>query len=209
MSVSASAETLSDDVIDPGRLGLWLFLLSEILLFGGFFASYVMMRWGSPDCRLGTPAWPAPDYGTTLSMAALNTFILITSSYTMVRSVLACEEGRVEAFRRNLWATIGLGAAFLAVKAVEYSLKFGHGYYPGGHFVVEHPGYAIFFSFYFVMTGLHGVHVLVGLIWNGLLLRSRQDPRSPEFARKAEYAGLYWHFVDVVWVFLFPLFYLI
>ncbi|MBI2363218.1 MAG: cytochrome c oxidase subunit 3 [Elusimicrobia bacterium] len=201
--------TLGEEREDPGKLGLWLFILSEVLLFGGFFSSYIMTRWGSSVCALGAPAWPEGTAHTTMRLAALNTFILITSSYTAVRALSAVKRGAQDAFRRNLGATVLLGLAFLVVKAFEYSVKIGHGFTPGGEFALANPGYRVFFSFYFLMTGLHGLHVVVGLIWNTLLLRSQEDPASEPFGRKVEYAALYWHFVDVVWVFLFPLFYLV
>lgn len=195
--------------LDPGKLGLWLFILSEILLFGAFFSSYFVLRWGSTACRLGAPAWPASDYGSTLFLATLNTVVLITSSYTVIRSLSAVRRGDAAGFSKNLKYTMFLALGFLIIKGIEYYLKFHHGYYPGGSFAVANPGYGIFFSFYFVMTGLHGLHVVIGLIWMWMLLNSRQSRQAKDFHRKVEFAGLYWHFVDVVWVFLFPLFYLV
>ncbi|TBR23510.1 hypothetical protein EPO15_05855 [bacterium] len=193
---------------DPGKLGLWLFIVSEVLLFGGLFASYFMTRWGSDVCRLGAPAWPEGTAHTTLRLAALNTLILITSSYTVVRALLAARRGKAGAFRLNMGATVALAAGFSVVKAFEYSIKVHHGFTPGGEFALANPGYRVFFSYYFLMTGLHGVHVVVGMIWNSLLMVS-QENGTPAFPRKVEFAALYWHFVDVVWVFLFPLFYLV
>lgn len=200
--------TIQDGREDPGKLGLWLFILSEILLFGGLFAAYFMTRWGSDVCRLGAPAWPEGSAKTTMMLAALNTVILITSSYTVVRALLAARRSQMDAFRLNMGATVALAAAFLVVKGFEYSIKVHHGFTPGGEFAMANPGFRVFFSYYFLMTGLHGVHVVVGMVWNSLLMASR-EAGTASFPRKVEFAALYWHFVDLVWVFLFPLFYLV
>lgn len=195
---------------DGGRLGLWLFILSEILLFGAFLAAYASTRLGNPDCALGVTAWPEAGHLPGLTMAALNTVILLTSSYTMVRAIARAERGDLSGFRANLKATIGLGLAFLAVKGAEYAFKISHGYYPGSDLAKAAPGLSIFLSYYYGMTILHGLHVVAGLAWNGVVLASARDGvPAATVARKAEFAGLYWHFVDVVWVFLFPLLYLI
>lgn len=208
MEASLHHPDAADGREDPGKLGLWLFIVSEVLLFGGLFASYFMTRWGSDVCRLGSPAWPDGTAKTTLLLAALNTVILITSSYTVVRALLAARRGEHDAFRLNMGATVALAAGFLIVKGFEYSIKVHHGFTPGGEFAMANPGFRVFFSYYFLMTGLHGLHVVVGMIWNTLLMLSK-DGGSPGFPRKVEFAALYWHFVDVVWVFLFPLFYLV
>jgi len=195
---------------DGGRVGLWLFILSEILLFGAFLASYAATRLGNADCALGTVVWPEAGHMPGLAMAALNTVILLTSSFTMVRAIGRAERGDRAGFRTNLTATIGLGLAFLVVKGFEYALKISHGYYPGSDFAKANPGISIFLSYYYAMTILHGLHIVAGLVWNGVVLYSSgNEAPMAGVARKAEFAGLYWHFVDVVWVFLFPLLYLI
>jgi cytochrome c oxidase subunit III len=194
---------------EAGRLGLWLFLMSEVMLFGAFFASYLSTRLGNPECALGVSAWPAAGHLPGLTMAALNTLLLLTSSYTMVRAVGAAERGERPRFKRNLAATIGLGALFLIVKACEYRLKIGHGLYPGSELAAASAGLSIFLSYYYLMTSLHGLHVLGGLIWNGTVLWGADGHSDSALARKTECAGLYWHFVDVIWVYLFPLFYLV
>jgi cytochrome c oxidase subunit 3 len=200
---TATAETAA------GRVGIWAFLVSEIMLFGAFLAGYVMTRWGSATCRLGAPAWPRDGHEAGLALATLNTLALITSSFTMVRACLAAAGGRDAEFRRWLGGTIGLGAVFLAVKAVEYALKISHGLSPNGAAVLANPGLGVFVSYYFAVTGLHGVHVLAGLIWLAALAQASRRRGAAALAGAVEYAGLYWHFVDVVWVFLFPLFYLV
>jgi cytochrome c oxidase subunit 3 len=195
---------------DGGHVGLWLFILSEIMLFGAFLASYAATRLGNSDCALGTVAWPEAGHMPGLTMAALNTVILLTSSYTMVRAISRAERGDRAGSRANLLATMGLGLAFLVVKCGEYALKVSYGYYPGSDFVKSNPGLSIFLSYYYLLTILHGVHIVAGLIWNGVVLSSSANGAEMSgVARKAEYAGLYWHFVDVIWVFLFPLLYLI
>lgn len=194
---------------EGGRVGLWLFILSESLLFGAFLASYVGTRLGNPDCALGVVAWPEAGHLPGLAMAALNTVILLTSSYTIVRAIVRAERGDRAGFRSNMTATIVLGFGFLIVKSAEYALKVSHGYYPGSELAKANPGLSIFLSYYYLLTILHGLHIVAGLIWNGVALYASGDAPMPAVARRAEYAGLYWHFVDVVWVLLFPLLYLI
>jgi heme/copper-type cytochrome/quinol oxidase subunit 3 len=210
MTQTSQTDGIALDHSDVGQLGIWLFILSEIMLFGGFLASYFMLRWGSSVCAIGAPAWPKEGYTWGLALATTNTLILITSSFTMVRAVLAAEHRNERAFGRFMGSTILLGLLFLCVKGAEYALKIHHGYYPRSPFMEATPGLNIFISFYFALTGFHGLHVVIGILWNLFLKRSAgKKGLSPAFARKVEYAGLYWHFVDVVWVFLFPLFYLI
>lgn len=194
---------------EGGRVGLWLFILSEILLFGAFFASYVGTRLGNPECALGTVVWPEAGHLPGLALATLNTVILLTSSYTMVRAISRAERGDRAGFRANMIATLTLGLGFLVVKSAEYALKVSHGYYPGSELARANPGLSIFLSYYYALTILHGLHIVAGLAWNGAVLFGGAKTPMPAVARRAEYAGLYWHFVDVVWVFLFPLLYLI
>lgn len=194
---------------DAGRVGLWLFILSEILLFGAFLASYVSTRLGNPECALGVVVWPQAGHLPGLALAALNTVILLTSSYTMVRAIGRAERGDRAGFRRNMVVTIALGVGFLGVKSCEYAFKVSHGYYPGSELARASAGLSVFLSYYYGMTILHALHVVAGLAWNGTALHASGSAPMGTVARKAEFAGLYWHFVDVVWVFLFPLLYLI
>lgn len=210
MEETSLAAGSSWDEVDIGKLGIWLFLLSEIMLFGGFLAGYVMTRWGSSVCALGAPAWPKAGYSEGLGLALFNTVVLITSSFTMVRAFSACVKKEERRFRVHLLLTILLGALFLTVKCFEYRTKVGHGYYPNSAFMQANPGLTIFISYYFALTGLHALHLIAGVLWNFYLLRAEKlTGLTDRFAKKVEYAGLYWHFVDIVWVFLFPLFYLI
>jgi cytochrome c oxidase subunit 3 len=128
----------------------------------------------------------------------------------MVRAISRAECGDRAGFRANMLATMGLGLVFLVVKCAEYALKISYGYYPGSDLAKANPGLSIFLSYYYMLTILHGVHIVAGLVWNGVVFSSSNEGGDmARVARKAEYAGLYWHFVDVIWVFLFPLLYLI
>ena len=188
------------------HLGMWLFLTSETLLFGALFGVYTGYRiWFTEqfheaarhnDAYLGT----------------LNTLILISSSYFAARAVNAAEHGRNAAAARSLLVTLGLGLCFLGVKSVEYSGHFSHGIYPGAFYRFEAlpgPGARLFFTLYYFMTALHAAHVIGGLIALGILLYRRTGARAAS-ARfiSLELGVLYWHLVDVIWIFLWPLLYL-
>lgn len=186
------------------RLGMWLFLVTEIILFGGLFISYSYMR----------AKYPAEFHqaGSELNVTigVLNTLILLTSSLTMVLSLVAIKRGDRSKTQLFLAATILLGAAFLANKSFEWAAKFHHGLYPNSaHLATLPPGEQVFFGLYFTMTGLHGLHVLVGisvLAWLLFLVWKQRVTQDRHAA--LENGGLYWHLVDVIWIFLLPLFYL-
>jgi cytochrome c oxidase subunit 3 len=187
------------------KLAVWLFLATEIMFFMALISSYVVLRWG-------LPAWPEPDTVLKAWIGALNTGVLLCSSATMAFSLWAVQQGRVSAQRTLLLATILLGMVFLGVKVFEYSEKFQHGYYPGGPGLMEIPSGPTFVSCYFTLTGFHALHVIAGvvmLLW--LWIWSLVSPVGIPVAssEKVELVGLYWHFVDIVWIFLFPLLYLI
>ncbi len=179
-----------------GKLGTWVFLASEVMLFGALFSSYILLRSEAAH-------WP---HGYTLlnvPLATLNTAFLITSSVTMVLAYAKIQAGDILKFRFFLLLTILLGCAFLVVKYFEYTHKFHDGHFPKTD---------LFYATYFVMTGLHVLHVIGGLIVNlyflgpGLKLY-RSEPNH--FVSRIECSGLYWHFVDLVWIFLFPTLYLL
>jgi len=172
----------------PGKVGVWWFLASEIMLFGGLIASYVVMR-------VGGGGWADERAHTSLLIGGINTLVLLTSSMTVVEAFAAGERGDGRGVRRNLGWTLLLGLAFLVIKGFEYSIKFSHGITPTT---------APFWSFYFTMTGLHGLHVLAGIVINAFLLATWTRERQ----HRLELGGLYWHFVDIVWIFLFPLLYM-
>jgi cytochrome c oxidase subunit III len=188
-----------------GRVGMWLFISTEILLFGGLFLLYSMYRFKNPvDFHAGSREL-SRFFGT------LNTAFLITSSFTVVLAVHSLRQDRPKKSGLFILATIGFAFAFLIVKAIEWSAKFEHGLYPNAHVLLARPkGEVLYFGLYFMMTGLHALHVIAGagvlsftLIW---IKRGRVTMDHPILL---ENAGLFWHLVDIIWIFLFPLFYLI
>jgi len=181
-----------------GKLGVWLFLASEVMLFGALFSSYVLLRLGAPE-----GAWPLGSSVLSVPIATFNTVVLITSSVTMVMAWAACKLNDFRKFRLYLGLTILLALVFLVVKGFEYNLKFQHHLYPSS---------STFLALYFTLTGLHGLHVLGGVVVNGYLWgpgASMWRTHHEQFANRIEVAGLYWHFVDLVWIFLFPILYLL
>ncbi len=188
-------------------LGMWAFLVTEVLFFGGLFGAYVVYRSSYPQAFANASNQLDPILG------GINTAVLIGSSFTMVLAVHAAQLRRKWQIFGWLWATVVLGTVFLGVKYVEYHHKWEHHLIPGPNFLFEgQPGGSeqLFFALYFSMTGLHAFHMVIGagvLIWLSVLaLKGRFD----EPGRNAvEMAGLYWHFVDLVWIFLFPLLYLL
>jgi cytochrome c oxidase subunit 3 len=188
-------------------LGMWLFLVTEVLFFGGLFATYSIYRVWYPS------AFAAASHELDVTLGTINTAVLITSSLTMALAVHSAQVGQRKLLILFLVATMALGVVFLGIKGVEYHEKFVAHHVPGPDFQFD-PQYArnaqIFFSLYFVMTGLHAVHMIIGLgIMTWMLVWSWNGTVSREYAAPIEIAGLYWHFVDIVWIFLFPLLYLI
>jgi cytochrome c oxidase subunit 3 len=193
------------------RLGLWVFLASEILFFAGFFVLYT-------DYRVEHPAGFGVGVAhNTLAWGSTNTGVLLVSSYTIALAVHELRRGRARAAAALTGVTIFLGCCFLAIKAGEYRVHFRDGIYPGGvgDFFRDHPdpGTKMFFTLYFCMTGLHAVHVVVGMCVLGFLLagvlRRRDDPAPGAMSYRLTLGAVYWHLVDVIWIFLWPLFYLI
>ncbi|MFQ5915000.1 MAG: heme-copper oxidase subunit III [Nitrospinota bacterium] len=187
-----AAHPPSDRALPIGKMGIWWFLASEIVTFGGLIGAYVIYFWGSE--RIVEPA-------THLSVpfGAVNTLVLLTSSLTMVLAFATAEKGDERGTRRWLSWTVLLGLAFLVIKGFEWGSEIASGFTPAE---------GIFWSFYYTMTGLHALHVLGGVVVNALLLRAAVSRGLHTVEGRIEYAGLYWHFVDVVWIFLFPLLYL-
>ena len=193
--------------VTSGKLGIWLFLASEVMLFGALFSSYVLLRVGTLHEN-----WPTGvEAGLNVPIGTFNTMVLITSSVTMVMSWASLKMDNLAAFKRYFGATIGLGLLFLVVKAFEYNAKFSHGVFPATGWP-EASDPSTFFAIYFTLTGLHALHVLLGILANAWLLffgvaMWKTDP--VRYAGRIEIAGLYWHFVDLVWIFLFPVLYLL
>lgn len=187
------------------KLGMWLFLFTEILLFGGLFLLYsaYLHRYG-PDFHHASQALDKV-------IGGLNTVVLITSSLFMALSITAVQKGEKGRCLLFLALTIVMAGAFMVNKFFEWSAKFAHGVYPdSAHLLTLPQGEQIFYGLYFTMTGLHGVHVVVGAAVLGLVMRQvRRDKVNAGDYVLLENSGLYWHIVDLVWIFLFPLFYLI
>lgn len=188
-------------------MGIWLFLITEILFFGGLFCGYLVYRTSFPL------EWVAGSHELDITLGAFNTAVLIFSSLTMAMAVHSAQVGSSRKTCNYILATMFLGAVFLGVKYVEYSAKFEHHLVPGPNF--HFTGNAgeqvqLFFSFYFLMTGMHAIHMIIGfgiLLW--LFLKARKGTFHKDYYNPVEVTGLYWHFVDIVWIFLFPLLYLI
>jgi cytochrome c oxidase subunit 3 len=193
-------------------LGMWLFLAQEVLFFGGLFAAYAVYRWRFYE------AFAAGAHHLNVPLGAANTVVLIVSSLTMALAVHAAALGKGKQAATWLLLTVVLGTAFLGVKVVEYSEKIEHHLVPGPafsaaslHLEGELAKQAeIYFSLYFAMTGLHALHMIIGIpILLGLAWRAWRGDYSPAWHTPVEMTGLYWHFVDIVWIFLFPFLYLI
>lgn len=180
--------------IRHGKLGMWLFLASEVMFFSGFFTAFIILR----NANLAAFAKGASELNWYL--ACLNTVVLIGSSLTMAMSIMSLEKGQTQKFRLYMFITFLCACTFLVVKYFEYTAKFSHHIYPST---------STFFAMYYIMTGFHAMHVIGGMIpisW--MLIRSFSKKGYTDYGR-VEILGLYWHFVDLVWIFLFPVLYLI
>lgn len=245
MQIPYTETARPDTGLFNGKLGIWLFLASEVMLFGALFSTYVLLR-------VGAPVWPHGYNILNVPLATVNTIVLITSSVTMVMSWASLMMKEFKKFRMYMGFTILLGLGFLTVKSVEYKAKFVHygvtlqdGTEITGHLEEEAedhivllpdaqdgkqpeamriersqiqrlsnfgPWYSTFLAIYFTLTGLHGLHVIGGIIVNTYLWTtgSKMWKTQPKrFTNRVEIAGLYWHFVDLVWIFLFPVLYLL
>jgi cytochrome c oxidase subunit 3 len=191
---------------DAATLGMWVFVAQEILFFGGLFTLYVAYRSSYPA------AFAQASHHLDVRLGMINTAVLIASSLTMALAVHAAQLGKRRALVTFLLLTIALGSVFLGIKTVEYGHKFHEHLVPGPHFAFaafDAREAQLFFSLYFAMTGLHALHMVIGiailavLVW--LAWRGRFDAA---YYAPIELTGLYWHFVDIIWIFLFPLLYL-
>jgi cytochrome c oxidase subunit III len=190
--------------------GMWLFLVTEIMFFGGLFATYLIYRISYFN------AWVAGSQTMEIQYGTANTAVLICSSLTMVMAVHFAKLGNRKLTTLFLAFTLILGMAFLGLKGVEYHGHWVHHEFPGSTFHFEHEGnydprqVQMFFSLYFAMTGMHALHMVIGaglLTW--LIIANTRGRFSPEYNSPVELVGLYWHFVDLIWIYLFPLLYLI
>ena len=196
MDIPYTVKERPDTGLYNGKLGVWLFLASEVMLFGGLFSAYIFLRTGVEYWPLGTEYLSVP-------LATLNTMFLITSSVTMVMSWASLKLNDFKKFKMYSGITLLLAVGFLVVKYFEYTSKFDHGYFPSTNNCL---------GIYFTMTGLHVIHVIGGIVviffyW---LPGAKMWKTNPErFTNRIEIVGLYWHFVDLVWIFLFPVLYLL
>lgn len=196
MQIPYTVESRPDTGLYNAKLGVWLFLASEVMLFGALFSTLILLRTGAAEWPMGADILNVP-------LATLNTMFLITSSVTMV---LAWASLRLQDFKKyRLWmgSTFALGIGFMVIKTIEYGSKFEHHLYPSTD---------NFMAIYFTLTGLHGLHVLGGMIVMAYFLGpgAKMWKSEPDrFTNRIEVLGLYWHFVDLVWIFLFPTLYLL
>jgi cytochrome c oxidase subunit 3 len=196
MEIPYTVHARPDTGLTNGKIGIWLFLASEVMLFGALFATYIILRVGAPE-------WPHGSSILNVPLATFNTIVLISSSVTMVMAWASLMRKQFGKYRMFMGATVLLGAVFLVVKYFEYSHKFHTGHFPSKN---------NFLAIYFTLTGLHGLHVVGGMVVNGYLWGPGAKlfhSHVTRFSNRVEIAGLYWHFVDLVWIFLFPVLYLL
>ena len=199
MQIPYIVEERPETGLNNSKLGIWVFLASEVMLFGGLFSAYVFLRMAAP---VGEFAY----WGSKLSipMATVNTLVLISSSVTVVMSWASLKMKDFEKYKMYMGLTLLCALIFLVIKYFEYTGKFHHGIYPSS---------STFMAIYFTLTGLHGLHIIGGMIVMGyfwLPAGNKMWHNEPEhFTNRIEVAGLYWHFVDLVWIFLFPVLYLL
>jgi cytochrome c oxidase subunit 3 len=193
--------------LEASTLGMWIFLVTEVMFFGGLFLAYMIYRIKFPQ------AWSEGSLELDIRLGGFNTVVLIGSSLTMAFAVRAAQTGWKKGTIWYLVGTMALGVTFLVVKFFEYKHKYDTHHIPGPNFLFEGP-YAnqveIFMALYFAMTGLHALHMVIGFgILSVILWMASKNRFSPEWYTPVEMSGLYWHFVDIVWIFLFPLLYLV
>lgn len=202
----------SEQQFEAAKLGMWLFLITEILLFSGMFVAYAVYRIWHPE------VYEIASTALNPWLGGLNTLVLLASSLTVALSIHFIQRDDQRKMVICLILTVLLAGMFMVIKYFEYTSKFAHGVFPGAAFNPHGAGYEIlnvpyaaqFFSIYFVMTGIHGVHVLVGMVLLGWLAsRGLRGHFSSAYYTPVELTGLYWHLVDIIWIFLFPLLYLI
>ena len=193
---------------DASTLGMWIFLITEVMFFGGMFTAYTVYR------RAYSDAFAVASASLNVTIGAINTAVLLVSSFTMVMAVRAAQLGQRRMIVLFLVLTLIFGGVFLGVKAYEWNEKFEQHHVPGPSFHLDgvpQQGHAqLFFSLYFAMTGLHALHMVVGVgLLSWLIGLAYKGRFTAEYDTPVDIAGLYWHFVNIIWIFLFPLLYLI
>lgn len=195
--------------METSKFGLWLFLCTEILMFGGLFVGYAIFHSKMPEIFVTGSKF------LDWRLGALNTVILLLSSFTVVLSIYYAQTNQKKKVLINLYITLLCAAGFMIVKYIEYTHKIHLGLLPGGMFSytgegAEVAGLPLYFSFYFMMTGLHGTHVLAGMgLITWLIVRAHKGHFGPKYYTPIECVGLFWHLVDLIWIYLFPLLYLV
>lgn len=205
MEIPYTVTSRPDTGVYNAKLGVWLFLASEVMLFGGLFSAYIFLRLGAPEWpgTVGGEMVASPHQVLNVPLATINTLVLIASSVTMVMSWASLVRKKFRHYRLYMGGTIALGLLFLVLKGFEYEAKFTHALYPSD---------STFLAIYFTLTGLHALHVFGGIVVNAYFWgpgSALWDTDPQWFTNRIEIAGLYWHFVDLVWIFLFPTIYLI
>ncbi len=196
MQIPYTVDERPDTGLYNAKFGIWLFLASEVMLFGALFSALILLR-------TGADYWPHGAEKLNVPLATLNTFVLIASSVTVVMAWASLRLNNFRKFKMWLWLTSLCGLGFMVIKAIEYGSKFSHHIYPSTD---------NFYATYFLITGLHGLHVIGGLVVFLYFLGpgAKMWETEPErFTNRIETCGLYWHFVDLVWIFLFPILYLL
>lgn len=203
MNMESTEHIHRDDA--ASKLGMWLFIFTEILLFGGLFIVYSIFRFNNPV------AFHLAGEELNDTIGTINTVLLLISSMTVAMSITAMQKGNTKLCLRFLYVTVLLGLVFLVNKYFEWEIKFEHGLYPGSGFLRElGHGDLLFFGLYFMMTGLHALHIIAGLtVLIVIIVFIKKGRTRPDKYAFLENGGLYWHLVDLIWIFLFPLFYLI
>lgn len=199
----------AEQEFSAAKFGFWIFLCTELLMFGGLFVAYIYLRVFNPEMMFEAHKTLSIPLGT------LNTVVLITSSFTMAMAIRSAMVNQLANVRRYLWATLLLAVGFLFIKfAFEWPSKFEHGTLPAKWYTYEGLSHVtdpqIFFGMYFVTTGLHAIHILIGIgliIW--LIKLANKNKFYSGYYTPLEITGLYWHFVDLIWIFVFPLYYLV
>ncbi len=196
--MSTSAVNLRE--VPQGRLGLWILISGELVIFGGLIACYLLYR-------VRFPAWGEQAAHTSTVLGAINTLVLLTSSFFVVKAHEASLKRQYKSISKWMWLTLLMGLVFLVIKGVEYYTELSHGFtLPGTAMVEAGDGIgATFWSFYYLMTGLHALHVIAGMIVIFVVMQAAKKGRN---LHRVELAGMYWHMVDLIWIFLFPLLYI-
>jgi len=195
MDIPYTVERRPDTGLYNGKLGMWLFLASEVMLFGAMFSTYVLLRINATD-------WPSGPDVLNVPLATLNTLILVSSSFMIVLAWNASKANDYKKFKKFMWITAGLGTLFLVIKFGEYADKIQHDHLPST---------STFYAIYFALTGLHILHLFAGILvclFHALFSRKLWESKPEQFTNRIEVTAMYWHFVDLVWLIMFPTLYL-